>query len=422
MIESEPMTRHPDLSSRAPSPDTQAILLLCGYFSGSRGGEKPLSLAEYNKLAEGLKGRDLRPRDLLGGATSRVIRDVAEKRIPVERLEGLIERKVAAGFALEDWARRGIWILGRADGSYPRSWKRRLREKAPPLLYGIGDRRLLDAPGLGIVGSRDAEETAFAFTRELARRCEMDGLTVISGGARGVDRWAMETALEAGGRVVGILPEGIAKPAASKRYRQAIVEGRLLLVSTVHPGARWSRWNAMGRNKYIYVTSRATVVVSSGTDGGTWKGAIENLENGWVPLFVRQGLDIPEGNRRLLESGARPVELHASDDRGTLREMVMTASSNGSGGQLRIGFTPEAQPVEPVEPEPESTTAPEIADLFPVVWPSLALAFREERSSDDLSGLAEAFGVQIGQLKAWLKQAVEAGHLRKLTQPARWVL
>lgn len=44
------------------------------------------------------------------------------------------------------------------------------------------------------------------------------------------------------------------------------------------------------------------VVVSSDVDkGGTWTGATENLKNGWTPLFVRDGKDIPAGNKKLLE-------------------------------------------------------------------------------------------------------------------------
>jgi DNA processing protein len=66
----------------------------------------------------------------------------------------------------------------------------------------------------------------------------------------------------------------------------------------------------MGRNKLIYALSSAAVVVSSAVDtGGTWAGAIENLRAGWVPLFVRDGQDVPDGNRELIKRGGRAISM-----------------------------------------------------------------------------------------------------------------
>src|SRR5437870_12831622 len=50
------------------------------------------------------------------------------------------------------------------------------------------------------------------------------------------------------------------------------------------------------------------VVVSSGyNEGGTWSGAIEQIERlKLVPIFVRDGETVPEGNKRLLKQGALP--------------------------------------------------------------------------------------------------------------------
>jgi len=75
----------------------------------------------------------------------------------------------------------------------------------------VGDIALLDRGGLAVVGSREADEAASLFTNTLAERCAKEGITVISGDAKGVDREAMTTALDTGGTVVGVLPEGVAK-------------------------------------------------------------------------------------------------------------------------------------------------------------------------------------------------------------------
>ena len=64
----------------------------------------------------------------------------------------------------------------------------------------------------------------------------------------------------------------------------------------------------MSRNKIIYALADYGVVVSSGyKEGGTWSGALEQIERlKLVPIFVRDGATVPEGNKRLLKQGALP--------------------------------------------------------------------------------------------------------------------
>jgi len=64
----------------------------------------------------------------------------------------------------------------------------------------------------------------------------------------------------------------------------------------------------MARNKLIYALSDAAVIAASAVGtGGSWAGAVEALDAGWVPVFVRAGEDVPEGNRQLLGRGALPL-------------------------------------------------------------------------------------------------------------------
>jgi predicted Rossmann fold nucleotide-binding protein DprA/Smf involved in DNA uptake len=65
----------------------------------------------------------------------------------------------------------------------------------------------------------------------------------------------------------------------------------------------------MARNKLIYALSDVAVVVASAPgSGGTWTGAVEALEAGWVPVFVRRSDPMPDGNRQLIERGALPLD------------------------------------------------------------------------------------------------------------------
>ena len=57
--------------------DTQAILLLCGYFGNNdKRQPKPLSLTEYNKLTLQLRSTGLRPRDLVEDSSESTIKMV----------------------------------------------------------------------------------------------------------------------------------------------------------------------------------------------------------------------------------------------------------------------------------------------------------------------------------------------------------
>ena len=133
-------------------------------------------------------------------------------------------------------------------------------------------------------------------------------MQIVSGGARGVDQLAMLAALEAGGTVVGMLADSFLRSATSGKAREAIQDGRLTLVSAFDPEAGFNVGNAMQRNKHIYALADFGLVVSSGyNEGGTWSGAIEQLEKlRLTPIFVRTGGNVPEGNRQLLRHDAFP--------------------------------------------------------------------------------------------------------------------
>ncbi|MBA1686904.1 DNA-processing protein DprA, partial [Escherichia coli] len=109
------------------------------------------------------------------------------------------------------WQRAGLWILTRGDADYPVRLKNRLRTDAPPVLFGCGNKALLQAEGMAIVGSRDAPTDDLRYTQQLAAKLAQQGICVISGGARGIDECAMASALEVGGTAVGVLADSLLK-------------------------------------------------------------------------------------------------------------------------------------------------------------------------------------------------------------------
>ncbi|MEI6180064.1 MAG: DNA-processing protein DprA, partial [Chloroflexales bacterium] len=283
-------------------PDTQAILLLCGSLGRPRASESPLTLGEYNQVAQWLQQQQLRPADLLEADGIMRVRTAGTQFPLGERVLSLVTRGAALALAVENWTNKGLWVVGRSDPRYPQRLRARLGRQAPPILYGVGERSLLDSGGLAIVGSRDADDEALDFTRSVALACARQGVAVVSGAARGIDSEAMQAALDAEGVVLGVLADSLARAAVAGKYRPAVRAGRLVLISPYDPEAGFNTGNAMNRNKAIYALSDFALVVSASlAKGGTWEGAVENLRRAWVPLFVRSANPQLPGNQRLVE-------------------------------------------------------------------------------------------------------------------------
>src|SRR5690606_30118206 len=125
---------------------------------------------------------NLRPEDLLTREGESRLDLFANDNVSPARVRRLLDRGMELSFAVEEWSREGIWVLSRGDDAYPTKLRKRLREAAPPLLFGVGDRGLLESPSLGIVGSRAANDRALDFARRLGHQCSSEGITVVSGG------------------------------------------------------------------------------------------------------------------------------------------------------------------------------------------------------------------------------------------------
>lgn len=398
------------------SPDTQATLLLCGRFDARPGARdelaRPLSGAEYLRLAKALLVYGRRPADLMNGDLGRL----ASAGIAEDRLRALLARGMAMALALERWSRSGISVLGRGDPGYPASLRKRLRGAAPHLLFVCGPSGLLDTEALCVVGSRDATEDGLASARSLGRACAAAEVAVVSGGARGVDREATMSALESGGRAVGILADSLSRAVLSKDYRRFIANGRLTLASAGDPDARFSVAGAMERNKYLYALARAAVIVDSDVKGGTWSGAVENAEHGWVPAYVRLDGDQRPGNLRLADLGLAPLPGNAGDDAAWIREILDKAPpAAGTTRSLTQGALPLATSAGCMGEQSAGASgslaremAEELFDAF--IGRALVLLDSKPRSARQI---ADHFAIEDAQARRWLDKAVERRIIRR---------
>lgn len=289
--------------------DAQAILLLCSHLGlPKENGLAPLNLKEWNGLARRIAAsRWQRPGALLNEPAEAVRQLLEVEAEDAERFASLLARGGTLALELERLESLGIWALTRADEKYPARYRQRLKESAPPVLFGAGTLDLMGQPGLAVVGSRNIDEARNAFAEFIGNACAQAGWVVYSGAARGVDAVTMGAALEARGQVVGVLADSLEKAIRAADAREAVARGDLTLFTPYNPNAGFSVGAAMGRNKLIYALADYALVIASDVEkGGTWAGATEALKTGWVPVFVLDGPDVPEGNRRLLQMGGQP--------------------------------------------------------------------------------------------------------------------
>ena len=299
------------MNADALTADSKAVLLLCSTLGLARSDSapKPLSRTEWNDLARTISASEItRPGGLFGVTTDGLQQQLGIDSSLAARVTTLLNRGGQLSIELARLYSLGIWAVTRADEGYPQQLKERLKGYAPPVLFAAGNPAHLRQRGVAIVGSRNVDDEGAAFAKQLGTRCAESGLTVFSGGARGVDRIGVESALAAGGTGVAVLADSLEETIRQREIRQRVIEGTHTVVTPFHPSAKFSVGAAMGRNKLIYALATWAVVVASDAGaGGTWAGASENLRAGWVPLFVRDAPAVPQGNRDLIADGGHAV-------------------------------------------------------------------------------------------------------------------
>lgn len=323
------------------SPNTQAILLLTAPLIAGRGETSTdlLTYGEYNRIDCILYDIQREPADFLASHAGEII-EKCRSVVDGDRLERLLARGFLLSQAVEKWEARAIWVVSRIDPHYPGRLKLRLKQSAPPILYGCGDRTILDSGGLAVVGSRNVDRSLVEYTENIGRLAAEARCVIISGGARGIDQAAMRGALEAGGCISGVLSDSLERAALTIEHREAIMDGRLVLISPYDPAAGFHVGQAMQRNKLIYALSDAALVVSSEYEkGGTWAGAIEQLHKlRLVPVYVRSEGEIGKGLNALRHKGALHWPNPKTPEEFKKALVVSLNEDNNMPGQYDISF------------------------------------------------------------------------------------
>jgi predicted Rossmann fold nucleotide-binding protein DprA/Smf involved in DNA uptake len=310
-----------------------------------------LTFGEYNRLARLLRERGVEPADLLGPNATDLF-EAAKATIATDRLKQLLDRGFLLSQAIEQWSARGIWVVSRADADYPKRLKARLKEDASPILYGCGEPQLLEKGGLAVVGSRHVDVYLLEYARGIGALAAEAECSLISGGARGIDVAAMQGAAMANGKVIGVLADDLGRAVLAREHREALMDKKLVLISPYDPAAGFNVGNAMQRNKVIYALSDAALVVSSDFEkGGTWTGAVEQLEqHRFVPVFVRSGPEAGKGIEALRKKGA--LVWPEPRDRASLEAaLIVRLPANSNQPKLSESNIHDRDSVSSVTPE-----------------------------------------------------------------------
>jgi DNA processing protein len=236
--------------------------------------------------------------------------DLAQAGLGPKLVERILQAR--AGVDLDQlWARiesQGIKILTWEDETYPQ----RLKEidQPPPVLYLRGEYLPDDLFAVAIVGTRRVTPYGRQITEELSAFLAANGITVVSGLARGVDAIAHQTALKAGGRTIGVLGSGVDKiyPPEHRTLAEEMMRCGAI-VSDYAPGTPPDALNFPPRNRIISGLSLAVVVVEAGETSGALITAEFAAEQGREIFAVPGSILAPQskGTNKLIQNGALPL-------------------------------------------------------------------------------------------------------------------
>lgn len=227
------------------------------------------------------------------------------------------------------WAQAcGAWLCIPEDPDWPTALND-LAERMPFGVWGRGDRTLLQHLDLShsqaIVGSRDISSYGNSATSHIAGDSATAGMTIVSGGAFGVDAVAHRAALTTGASklpTVALMAGGLDRlyPRQNTKLLEAIIEHGLLLAE-VPLGQNPTRYRFLQRNRLIAALAYCTVVVEARWRSGALNTAHHALELGRPVYAVPGPIFSPssEGCHRLIRDGLAYLVTDATQlDTGTL--------------------------------------------------------------------------------------------------------
>jgi len=219
------------------------------------------------------------------------------------------EKTVDLGGELKRIAEYGCHIVLQSDENYP-PLLRQIYDP-PILLYVKGSLTARDKNAVAMVGSRMTTHYGIEVARKIAYQLAYTGVTVVSGGARGIDTASHQGALSAKGRTIAVLGTGInlVFPAENGELFARIAEQGALI--TQFPFNRKADKQSFPiRNRLVAGMTFGTVVVEANLTSGALITAGMAVDYGRQVFAVPGRVDSPrsKGCHDLIKKGAKLCE------------------------------------------------------------------------------------------------------------------
>jgi DNA processing protein len=218
-------------------------------------------------------------------------------------------------FLAEDLLNQGYEIIPITSKEYSPTMKDNLKRRySPTMLYIKGNKQIMKEKSIAIVGSRNCSPISLEFTDNIAKKASEQFKVVVSGFAKGIDKQALDSAIEHKGQSIIVLPQGIMTYGSGfKKYYSQIHGGDVLVLSIFHPKAAWAVGLAMARNPIIYGLAKEIYVAESSDKGGTWSGVEDGLKKG-RRIFIRMPKENEKNaNSLLIQKGGIPVDMNGNE-------------------------------------------------------------------------------------------------------------
>jgi len=192
------------------------------------------------------------------------------------------------------------------SANYPYNLRNSLNP--PGCIFVHGKILKKDSKAVAIVGSRTATEYGKSIAKKFAGELSKNGVTIISGLARGIDTIAHKSALELGGRTIAVLGSGldVVYPPENVNLAKEI-QKHGALVSEFPEGTKPLPKNFLRRNRIIAGLSLAVLVVEGKRRSGTLSTAKFAAELGREVFAIPGRVDslLSEAPIYLIEQGAQ---------------------------------------------------------------------------------------------------------------------
>lgn len=189
----------------------------------------------------------------------------------------------------------GAKIIGLNDPEYPELLK---HIYDPPILFWLlGDPKVLNKPGVAVVGTRNPGKYGLDQARIWSKKLIENGICINSGLAYGIDSAAHQTAVKHGGKTIAVLGSGIdwIYPEKNRKLAAKIIETGSAVITEFPPGTKPDAGNFPERNRVVSGMSHGVLVVESGVKGGSMITARSALDQNREVFVIPHPLNYMKG-------------------------------------------------------------------------------------------------------------------------------